>query len=300
MDRVLLTGADELLTRHFMAMYEGVYDMRILTRRPKGINEFYWNPFREEVDPKALEGVKHIIHMAGSTRIPTSLNVRSKDLLLNYRANGVALIGRMMMAKGLEVESFITASSTNFYGSECDPYIHTEASLPGEDFMAELHAAAEEETYLLEVEALAKRTVSIRFGQVFCHYGGILPHIAIGADMGIALIYGLGEQILPWVHVTDAVRALWYALENDEMCGAYNCTAPQWASYRKISTTAALVKSGRSIPIHLPKCALRFLHSECADQFLRSNRVSSMHLVRSGFDFVYPELYGALENLYGV
>lgn len=299
MDRVLLTGADELLTRHFMDMYEGVYDMRLLTHRPRGANDFYWDPMCDEIDPQALEGVEHIVHVAGATRIPSSLDVRSKDLLLSQRANGVALIGRMMMAKGIEVESFITASSANFYGSTCDPYIHTEASLPSEDFLASLHASAEEETYLLEIEALVQRSVAIRFGHIFCHYGGILPHIAACADMGVSLIFGLGEQILPWVHVSDAVRAVRYAIENRDICGAYNCTAPKWASYRKIATTAARMQVGRCIPIHLPKLVLKLMYSDFSNQYLYSNRVSSKHLVKSGFDFLYPDIDSALASIYG-
>lgn len=298
MERVLLTGANEILARHFMGVYEGVYDMRLLTRHPKEENHFYWNPLKDEIDPKALENVDHIIHVGGSTENPMMLDVRHRDVLTSYRAGGTALIGRMLMAMGQEVKSFITASSSTYYGSHTNPYIHTESSPSGDDFLAQLHSAGEEEAYILEVETLAKRSVALRFGNILCHYGGVLPHIAFGSEKGLAFIYGKGEQIIPWIHVSDAVRILRWAIENDEMYGAYNCVAPEWVTYDKLSSTAAYVKRGRTYPIHLPKCLLRMMRQELAEQFLHSNRISSKHLLQSGFSFLYPDIHSALTSIY--
>lgn len=298
MERVLLTGSNEILTRHFMAVYEGLYDMRLLTRHPREDNHFYWNPLKDELDPKALEGVDHIIHVGGSTENPLALDVRHRDVLMSYRAGGTALIGRMLMAMGQEVKSFVTASSTTYYGSYTDPYIHTEASPSGDDFLSQLHSSGEEEAHILEIEQLAKRTVALRFGNILCHYGGILPHIAIGSDLGLAVIYGKGEQIIPWVHVSDGVRLLRWAIDNDNLYGAYNCAAPEWVTYDKLSSTAAYVRRGRTYPIHLPKFLLRIVRQELAEQFLNSNRVSSKHILRSGFEFLYPDILSALSSIY--
>lgn len=300
MERVLLTGTNELLTKHFMAVYEGVYDMRLLSKFPSQDNHFYWDPLRDELDPKALEGVDHILHIAGSSYTPTTLDIRSKYLLNTYRSDGTALIGRMLMALGLEVKTFVTASSTTFYGSSYDPYIHTEASTPGKDFLANLHAEGEEEAYILEIESLTKRSVSVRFGNVLCHYGGILPHIALGSNKGLAIIYGMGDQIIPWVHISDAVRTLRYIIENKEMYGPYNCTAPEWVSYKKLTGTAAHVRTGKSVPIHLPKMVLRLMRGELANPFLNSNRVTSHHLIDSGFRFLYPDIQSALHSIYDI
>lgn len=298
MERVLLTGSTELLTKHFMSVYEGVYDMRLLTRTPSAPNHYYWNPLKDELDPQALERVDHILHIGGSTDSPLSLDVRGRDVLGSYRAGGAALIGRMLMAMGLEIKSFITASSTTFYGSNSSPYIHTESSPSGKDFLAQLHLAGEEEAFILEVEALAKRSVSLRFGNVLCHYDGILPHIAFGSSCGLALIYGSGEQILPWVHVSDAVRILRWAIENHELYGAYNAVAPEWVTYERLTKTAASLRAATACPIHLPMGLLRMVRQELAEQFLHSNRVSSKHIEESGFNFLYPDIYSALISIY--
>lgn len=298
MDRVLLTGSNELLTRHFMSVYEGVYDMRLLTRHPMADNHFYWNPLKDELDPNALEGVDHIIHVGGSSESPLTLDVHHRDVLISYRAGGTALIGRMLMALGQELETFITVSSTTFYGSDTNPYIHTEASRSGYDFLAQLHSAGEEEAYILEVEALAKRSVALRFGNVLCHYGGILPHIAIGSSRGIAVIYGNGDQIIPWIHVSDAARILRWAIDNDNLYGAYNCVAPDWVTYDQLSSTAAYVRRGRTYPLHLPKCLLRMARGEFSEQFLNSNRISCKHLLQTGYSFLYPDIHSALTSIY--
>ncbi|MDD7437807.1 MAG: DUF1731 domain-containing protein [Bacteroidales bacterium] len=298
MERVLLTGSNEILTRHFMGVYEGLYDMRLLTRHPKADHHFYWNPLKDELDPEALEGVDYIVHVGGSTENPLTLDVRHRDVLTSYRAGGTDLIGRMLMALGQEVKSFITISSTTYYGSYPNPYIHTEASPSGDDFLAQLHSAGEEEAYILEVEALTRRSVALRFGNILCHYGGILPHIAAGSDLGLAIIYGKGEQIVPWVHVSDAVRMIRWAIDNNELYGAYNCVAPEWITYDKLVSTAAYVRRGRTYPIHLPKCILRMIRQELAEQYLHSNRISTNHLMQTGFTFLYPDIHSALTSVY--
>lgn len=298
MERILLTGSNEVLTQHFMALYSGLYDMRLLTRHPKAENHFYWNPLHDELDPKALEGVDHILHLAGSSASPLALDLHQRNLLWSYRAGGTALIGRMLLAQGLEVKTFITGSSTTFYGNHADPYIHTEASAPGDDFLAQLHEAGEEEAYLLEVEALAKRSVTVRFGNILCHYGGVLPHFALGSDKGIALIFGKGEQVIPWVHISDAARTLSWIIRHSDMYDTYNCVAPEWVTYQKLVTTVAYMRSGRTFPIHLPKVCLRTIREELAEQYLHSNRVSSLQLIKSGFTFRYPTIQQALTSIY--
>lgn len=298
MERILLTGSNEILTQHFMALYQGIYDVRLLTRHPIKENHYYWNPLKDELDPKALEGVDHILHLAGCSVNPLTLDLRQRDILYSYRAGGTALLGRMLMAMGQEVKTFITGSSTSFYGSHSNPYIHTESSSVGSGFLADLHEAGEEEAYLMEIEALAKRSVVVRFGNILCHYGGMLPHFAIGSEKGFAVIFGKGEQIIPWVHVSDAARVLSWIIRNDEAYGTYNCVAPEWISYEKLVTTAAYLRRGRTYPIHLPKLFLRTMRGKLAEQYLHSNRVSSLHLLKSGFSFLYPTIQQALTSIY--
>lgn len=298
MERLLITCANNVLTQHFKALYSDAYDMRFLTTKPVEENEFYWDPMQEELDPDALEGVDHIIHLAGALRLPQKVDVRGRNILHTYRAGAIALIGRMLMARGQKVKSIITASSYYYYGSEYSPYIFTEHNKPGKDFYATLDQAAEEESYILQVEKLADRAVYPRFGNIFCHYAGLLPHIAMGSSCGLSIAYGLGRQVIPWVHINDACRTLDHMIRNEEMTGAYNCVAPEWISYREISEMCAKLRSGNVIPLHLPSACLRMIYGRYAEHFLRSRRISMTRLLNSGFEFKYPDFLSALLNIY--
>ncbi|MDN4754381.1 DUF1731 domain-containing protein [Porphyromonadaceae bacterium W3.11] len=298
MERILMTGAGELLAEHFIALYSERYDIRLLTNNPVAGNEYYWDPMADELDPEALDGVDHILHLAGSSLMPISRDVRERDVLQTYRVSSVALIGRMLMARRQKVKSIITASSYLYYGSEYSPYIFTEHSKAGRDFYARMDQAAEEESYILEVEQLAERSAYPRFGNIFCHYGGILPHIAMGSQYGLAISHGLGRQIIPWVHINDACHTLAYIIEHPEMTGPYNCVAPEWITYREISENCAKLRSNRIFPIHLPTRILRFKYGQYADLFLRSRRMSMNRLLNSGFDFEYPDFISAALNIY--
>ena len=299
MERILLTGGEELLARHFERMYRGVYDVRLLCRRPCKAGEFYWNPLRDELDPAALEGVNHIVHMAGLAGEGSRLDIRGRDRLWRERVGGAALIGRYLLATGGQVESFVNISSTAIYGCGMDPYIHTEGSPVGSGILAGLYAGGEEEAYLIEAEALAKRWVSLRMGVVLCGYGGVLPYIAKGGELGLALLCGLGRQLVPWVHVSDAVRSIWLALENREMRGIYNVTAPKWTNYQEIATLSAQLRSGRSLSIPLPRTAWRALVGAWGGPLMHSQRVASERLEELGFEFVHPDILGALKHIYG-
>lgn len=295
---IIVTDARDYLAQHFGALYGEQYDLRFLTSEPQAEGEYYWDPVREELDPMALEGAEYLLHMAGTTVLPQRLDVFQRNLLLSYRTNGIAMIGRYLMARGQKLKVCINASSALYYGFEYSPYIYTERDEPGEDFFAQLHQSSEEEAYLLAVEELAERSVYARFASIFCHYAGILPHIALGTTRGLMLLYRLGKQMIPWVHINDACRTLQMMIECEEMRGPYNCVAPEWVTYREIVEELAELRSGKQLLLHLPSILLRLFRGEYADFYLRSHRISNRRLLDAGFIFEYPELEAALRNIY--
>lgn len=299
MERLLITGAGGLLAEYFREFYSDKYEMRFLTTYPTEEGEYYWDPMEDELDPYALEGVDHILHLVGSMLMPSNRNVRDRDILQTYRVNSIALIGRMLMARRQKVKSIITASSCYYYGVDYSPYIYTEHHKAGSDYYARIDQAAEEESYILEVEKLAERSVCPRFGHILCRLGGLLPHIAVGSHLGISISHGLGRQIIPWVHIIDACRVLDFIIEHEEMAGAYNCVAPEWISYREMAENCTSVRSGKVLPIHLPRQILKYKYGRFANHFLRSSRVSMTRLMNSGFEFEYPDFISAMMNIYG-
>lgn len=298
MERILITGKESLLAKHFETLFEDKYDLRFLTSRPIEDNDYYWNPIEDELDPMALDGVDHILHLTGAILMPSNKNVKERDILLTYRVSSIALIGRILMSRGQKVKSIITASSYYYYGSSYSPYIYTEHHKAGSDYYAQLNQAVEEESYILEVEKLVERSVYPRFGNILCEDRGILPLISFGSPLGLSLSYGLGRQIIPWVHITDACRTLDYIIEHPEMVGPYNCVAPGWITYREIAENCAKIRNGKVLPIHIPSRVMRMKYGEFTDYLLKSKRISMKRLINSGFDFMFPDFISAIMDIY--
>jgi nucleoside-diphosphate-sugar epimerase len=65
---LLITGANGHLAGFVSKCLHKDYDVRLLTTKIASSTEsayFYWNIENGYIDPKALEGCKHIVHLAG-------------------------------------------------------------------------------------------------------------------------------------------------------------------------------------------------------------------------------------------
>lgn len=156
----------------------------------------------------------------------------------------------------------------------------------------------EEEAQILQVEASVQRAVIFRFGRVLYHFGGVLPKMTLGSQYGIAPYFGSGHQLIPWVHINDAVRALEWAVANSHVRGIYNCTSPVWHSFKDISVSVAYLRSGKVRLLPLPNSFLRMFQEGVAESFISGMRVSSSKIVEAGFEYSYPRLEEALLNIY--
>jgi uncharacterized protein len=88
------------------------------------------------------------------------------------------------------------------------------------------------------------------------------------------------------------------AIEDENMKGAYNGAAPAPVTNHAL-TEAIAARLGKSIHLpNVPGFALKLLlGSEKAMVVLGGNRVSVEKILRQGYQFKYPDLGPALENL---
>ena len=63
---ILITGGNSFIAKHLIPMLEGKYNIKLLTRTPKEINEYFWNLEDWTMDEKALDDLNYIIHLSGS------------------------------------------------------------------------------------------------------------------------------------------------------------------------------------------------------------------------------------------
>jgi NAD dependent epimerase/dehydratase family enzyme len=87
-----------------------------------------------------------------------------------------------------------------------------------------------------------------------------------------------------------------HALENEQLSGPVNATAPEPVTNRQFTKTLGRVL-GRPTVMRVPGPALRLALGEFSTEVLNGQRVLPARLTESGYRFQYPQLEGALRHL---
>jgi NAD dependent epimerase/dehydratase family enzyme len=106
---------------------------------------------------------------------------------------------------------------------------------------------------------------------------------------------GAGKQWMSWIHLDDLCGLIAHSVTGP-LDGAVNGTAPNPVTNWEFTRTLARAL-GRPALVPVPAFALRAVFGEMASILLDSQRALPGAALASGFQFQYPELPGAFENL---
>jgi hypothetical protein len=134
----------------------------------------------------------------------------------------------------------------------------------------------------------------LRTGIVLAKDGGALAKMMTPFKFGLGGTIGSGKQWMSWISLEDEVRAILFALENENVRGAINLVAPNPATNEQFTDTlGAVVHRPTFLP--LPAFAVNLAFGEMGDALLLdSTRVVPKKLEEYGFKFNFPELKSAL------
>jgi hypothetical protein len=200
-----------------------------------------------------------------------------------------------MIAAKTRPGAFISGSAVGYYGDRADEQL-TETSSAGDDFLAQLcrrweHAAQHAET-------LGLRVVRLRTGVVLGRAGGALAQMLPPFELGLGGPVGSGKQYLPWIHLHDLVKIIAVALVDDRYRGPVNGVAPEHATSRSFARALGRALHRPAI-LPLPALALRAIFGKAATVLLGSQRVEPRALGQLQFEFDFPTLASALEDIVG-
>jgi uncharacterized protein (TIGR01777 family) len=182
---------------------------------------------------------------------------------------------------------FVQQSAVGYYGSTGDAVID-EASGPGSDFLAKLCADWEAESR--PAEALGCRRVVIRTGLALSAEGGLLDRMLLPFRLFIGGPIGSGRQYMSWIHLHDWVSMVTWAIENSDVTGVLNATAPKPVTNKALGKALARAIHRPSL-VPAPPFALRLLFGEMADaMLLTGQRVMPKKALEMKFGFRYPDV----------
>lgn len=296
-ETVLITGASGLIGRHLSRMMEDEgYRVRTLSRHPKVGTEYFWDPAKGLIDPKALIDVDHLVHLAGAGIGDKSWSSARKEEILKSRVSGCELLFHTCQTQGLRLKSFISASAVGLYGSEPSTQVFTESDSAGNDFLAKV--CTEWEKAALRFEEIGVRVVRIRTGIVLAADGGILPQMALPVRWGLGTPMGSGNQHIPWIHIRDVCRMYLEAIRNEHWKGAFNAVSTGQVTNREFTKALARLFHKPYWPMPLPGFLLRLVLGERSDLLLKGNLVQSIRLSEMDFQLRFEKLEAALKDLF--
>ncbi len=309
MATVLITGGTGLIgSRLSDLLIERGYRVIILTRNKKAGNKNdssnpgyrVWDPDKAKIDIAAVQEADYIINLAGAGIAGKRWTAKQKKAIAESRIKSGQLIVKTLRENANKVKAVINASAMGWYGDDSllkykeAAFTEEMSSAPG--FLGETCKAWEES--IEPITAIGKRLVKIRTGLVLSMAGGALKAFIRPVRWGIAAILGSGRQMQSWIHIDDICRIYIHAIENDAVQGAYNAAAPSPVEHRALVTALAQkLKGSFFITAFVPPFLLKWMLGEMSTELLKGITLNSDKIRGTGFQFVFPSLESALDDL---
>lgn len=276
------------------------YKVIILSRKyhPPGDNVSYaiWDTRKAFIDPQAIRQADHIIHLAGAGIADKRWTKKRKQEIVDSRVNGSKLLVKALRENDNKVQTVVSASAIGWYGHDVKGKgVFVETDPPFDDFLGRTSALWEES--ISAVTELGKRLVILRTAIVLGNSGGAFPEFVKPMKAGVAAIPGTGNQVISWVHIDDLCRLYLAAIEMKHLNGIYNAAAPEPVTCKQMMLTIARSRKKPFIPVHVPEFVLKLVIGEMSIEVLKSTTVDSAKARNSGFNFIFPSLDSAINDL---
>jgi len=302
--RVVLAGGSGFLGQALAReLLQRDYEVVVLTRELRErdeddeVREVEWDGEHIGGWIKCLDGAESVVNLAGRNINcrHTPENLRE---IIESRVSAVRAIAAAICHVKQPPRVWVQAGAVGFYGNCGDQWCDETAS-SGQTSLAEVcrlwenafHAAA----------SLHTRRVLFRIGLVLGRDGGALPMLANLTRWFLGGAAGSGKQYISWIHLADLTRMFLQAIEPENYFdGAYNAVAPHPA------TNAEFMRTLRRT-LYRPWCppapawavtlGSRLTQAE-PSLALEGCRCAPKRFLESGFEFQFPDLRGALKDIY--
>ena len=273
------------------------HDVVVLTRgtaapsRPRGGRLVSWTP-GGDTGPwvREIDGAGALVNLAGESIAGARWTDAQKRRITDSRVQATrSLVGAIRLA-GTPPPVFISGSAVGYYGPRGDDVV-TEESASGTDFLSRVCVQWEAEAN--RAAGPGTRIVCLRTGLVLEKDGGALPQMLPPFKFGVGGPVGSGRQYWPWIHRSDWIDLVCWAIRMASATGPVNATAP--APVTNAEFARALGRAlHRPAFMPAPAFALRLMLGEMADALLLSGqRAVPAKAERLGFAFRCAKLDAA-------
>lgn len=240
----------------------------------------------------SIAGCDAVVNLAGVPIAEERWTAARQQAILDSRKLTTAKLVEAIALANPKPSVFVSASAIGFYGTS-ETAEFEENSQGGDDFLATV--CKEWESAAQPVKNAGTRLVILRLGIVL-GMGGALAKMVPAFRLFAGGPIGTGKQWFSWIHRDDVVNLILYALQNPQVEGVLNATAPNPVRMNELcETLGEILKRPSWLPV--PSFALELLLGDGAKVVLEGQQVLPKRTLVSGFKYEYPTLKLALEEI---
>lgn len=301
--KVIISGGTGLIGTHLCdkLISEG-YKVHILTRSPGKHNTdnplIEYNKWSSDEDALAykqlFEDSFAIVNLAGASLGAKRWTEDFKKVIYKSRIDTTEKIVEIINLCERKPQCLVSASGSNIYKDNGDDIINEESELD-DGFLAKI--CKDWESAAVKAAEMGVRVVCIRTGVVLDRNEGAIAELKRPFKFFIGGPQGTGNQYLSWIHLKDIIDLYYWAITNPNISGPLNGTSPN--PERNKNFCKKLGKAlGRPSWLPVPGFALKIVIGEFAESLLVSLRVIPEKALKEGFNFSFPVLEDALNDIF--
>ncbi len=240
----------------------------------------------------SIAGCDGVVNLAGVPIAEERWTAARQQAILDSRKLTTAKLVEAIALANPKPSVLVSASAIGYYGTS-ETAEFDENSPAGNDFLAAV--CKDWESAAQSVKNAGTRLAILRLGIVMGMGGALakmLPPFKLFAGGPI----GTGKQWFSWIHRDDVVNLILFALQNPQIEGVLNATAPNPVRMNELcETLGSVLKRPSWLPV--PGFALELLLGDGAKVVLEGQKVLPKQTLASGFQYQYPNLKSALEEI---
>lgn len=244
-----------------------------------------------------LEGAQALVNLCGKS-VNCRYHARNRSEILNSRIQPTRVLAEALQFLKRPPNVWLNAASATIYRHSFDTPMDEKTGEIGDGFSVGICKAWEAAFFAANLPAT--RLVALRTSMVLGYAkNSVYPILARLARFGLGGKLSHGTQMTSWIHETDFARAVEFAVNDEDIHGPLNITAPAPVTNNVFMST---LRKTLGVPFGLPhfkplmEIAAWLVRTE-TELTLKSRFAVPATLLQHRFVFYYPFIDEALASL---
>lgn len=283
---ILITGATGMIGGYLIhEINKRGYRYIAVTTNPKAAEKKLKSAYRITASSDILslynEKIDAMINLAGANLGAKRWTDAAKKEFYDSRMNTTNSLIELIREMKTKPEVLISTSGVDYYGDTGSKEMFEDAP-PANSFLGKL--THDWEQAALKAEEPGVRTVIFRTGFVMAADSEAVKKLLMPVKLFVGGPLGGGKQYMSWIHISDLIALYMFAIDNVNVRGIYNASAPNPQTNELFTKHAAkLLQRPAFLPV--PAFVIKAVLGEMSTVVLDGRRAMPKKILDAGFKF---------------